>query len=205
MPHWLWLGVVQNALQYRRIVKSDMGEQENFDRFLNWLNPDRELAGKRYEMIRRRLIVIFTSKGKDQPEKMADNCIDIVIRKAQEIVPTYHGDPLNYFLGVARNVIKKMDPKFVPVEEVDVSEDTVGRQTETERRYGCLEQCLDQIGSASRELVLEYNRHKGKAKIDQHAALAKQLGITVNALRIRAHRIRETLESCVKRCVEATE
>ena len=33
--------------------------EESFDLFLSWLDPDRDLAGKRYESIRRRLIIML--------------------------------------------------------------------------------------------------------------------------------------------------
>jgi hypothetical protein len=37
-------------------------------------------------------------------------------------------------------------------------------------------------------------------KIENRRSLAQTLGITVNALSIRACRIRDKLESCVKKC-----
>jgi hypothetical protein len=51
-------------------------------------------------------------------------------------------------------------------------------------------------------LVLEYYRQERKAKIDHRKLLAAELGIAVNALRIRAHRIRRSLEQCVHTCLE---
>jgi hypothetical protein len=37
--------------------------QELFDPLLDWLDPDRERAGHKYETIRLKLIKIFTSRG----------------------------------------------------------------------------------------------------------------------------------------------
>ena len=37
--------------------------QELFDTLLDWLDPDRERAGQKYETIRLKLIKIFTSRG----------------------------------------------------------------------------------------------------------------------------------------------
>lgn len=183
--------------------QDEMSDQEEFDRFLRWLNPDRELAGKRYELIRRKLIVIFTANRKQQPEKMADDCIDIVIRKLPEIAATYQGEPEFYFLGVARMMSKKRNPDLVDIDGNDFP-DSAPDPPETEKQHACLEKCLDQIGADRRNLVLEFSRYKGQSKIDHHAALARELGITVNALRIRAHRIRKDLEACVTQCLEGT-
>ena len=76
--------------------------QEAFDRLLSWLDPDRDRARERYEMIRRKLIVFFASRGGDSPEEMADECINRVMKKLPEIEQQYTGSPGNYFLGVAK-------------------------------------------------------------------------------------------------------
>ena len=71
---------------------------------------------------------------------------------------------------------------------------------EVEQHYACLEKCLTQLTDPNRELVLEYYQQEKRAKIDHRAELAKRLGIAANALRIRAHRIRQVLEKCVLQC-----
>ena len=61
---------------------------------------------------------------------------------------------------------------------------------------------MQQLPPANRELVLKYYHEEKRAKIEHRQKLAEQLGIAVNALRIRAHRIRHTLEECVRNCVQ---
>ncbi len=90
-------------------------------------------------------------------------------------------------------VRKKRDP--VPPPAPDPPE-------ETERDYECLEQCMERLTSKSRELVLEYYQAEKRAKIDRRKELASRLGIAVNALRIRAHRIRSNLQECVFECTK---
>jgi hypothetical protein len=51
-----------------------------------------------------------------------------------------------------------------------------------------------------RELVVEYYRDAGRQKIERRREIAERLGITMNALGIRACRIRSTLEACVGSC-----
>jgi hypothetical protein len=53
--------------------------------------------------------------------------------------------------------------------------------------------------------VLEYYRGEKKAKIDHRKKLAEKYEIALNALRIRAHRIRAQLYECVKDCLERRE
>ena len=53
-----------------------MSDQEMFDRFLFWLDPNREEAAIKYEAIRRKLIKIFTCRGCIDAEDLADVTID---------------------------------------------------------------------------------------------------------------------------------
>jgi len=67
-----------------------------------------------------------------------------------------------------------------------------------------LEDCLQQLASADRELILEYYRGEQRAKIERRRGMAERLNLTANALSIRACRIRDKLEACVKtRTVDA--
>jgi DNA-directed RNA polymerase specialized sigma24 family protein len=170
--------------------------QEAFDRLLSWLDPDRERAGKRYEIIRRKLIQIFASRGAASPEEMADECFNVVIRKLPEIMGTYVGEPEFYFVGVARNVYLEWPRKQRVIEPPPVPPNP----PELERYLVCLDDCLAQLPDRSREIVLEYYQYDKRAKIDHRAALAGRLEIAPGALRLRAHRIRQVLEKCVLAC-----
>ena len=171
--------------------------QESFDRLLLWLDADRARAGQRYESIRGKLIGIFASRAAAFPEEMADDCINRVIQKVPELIGTYQGHPEFYFYSVAKIIFLEWSRKQRPIEIPVIGESS----PEVEQHYACLERCLDQLPGPSRELVLQYYQQEKRAKIDHRAGLANRLGIAANALRIRAHRIRQTLEKCVLQCV----
>jgi len=69
-----------------------------------------------------------------------------------------------------------------------------------ERRLDCLDRCLLTLKPDQRELVVDYYRDAQRQRIDRRRDLAAKLGITMNALGIRACRIRGTLETCVATC-----
>jgi DNA-directed RNA polymerase specialized sigma24 family protein len=73
---------------------------------------------------------------------------------------------------------------------------------DSELEYRCLDRCVEKLTAEHRELVLSYYQEQKHAKIEHRKALASKLGIAVNALRIRAHRIRLTLQECVKQCLQ---
>src|SRR5262245_56812797 len=79
--------------------------QEQFEQLLNWLDPNREKAGTKYEFIRKRLIKIFVCNGCDAAEDLADQTINRVARKLPEIRATYVGEPAPYFRGVAQKIL----------------------------------------------------------------------------------------------------
>jgi hypothetical protein len=76
----------------------------HFEHLLNWLNPDRELAGAKYESIRKRLIQLFLCRGSNAAEELADKTINRVARKLPELSQNYVGEPERYFFGVARGL-----------------------------------------------------------------------------------------------------
>jgi len=173
--------------------------QESFDSLLSWLDRNRDEAGKKYEIIRYRLIKIFTCRGCNEAEDLADETINRVALKVEAIEESYVGDPALYFYGVANNIHleylrKKPAPsiELTPTTEVD----------EMEREYDCLDRCMQHLSAKQRELVLEYYQGDKRIKINHRKELARKVGIALNALRIRAHRIRATLQQCVQSCLE---
>jgi len=181
--------------------------QNEFDAMLAWLDPDWERAGTKYENIRVRLIKILTCRGCPSPEELADETINRVASKVPEIAGTWEGDPSLYFYKVAQNIflewrrvtIRQVD---VPVEEAQ-SVPAVAAASDEVAEHDCLDQCLKELEEGERNLMLEYYRQQGQAKIDHRKKLATEMGIAVNALRIRAHRIRRSLRKCVLDCLEA--
>jgi RNA polymerase sigma factor (sigma-70 family) len=172
--------------------------QESFDALLAWLDPQRDQAGRKYEEIRLRLIKIFTCRGCCEPEDLADETINRVIKKLIEIESSYSGDPSRYFYGVANKVHLEYLRRRPAQPPPPGLEDTEG----VEREYECLERCIRKLTPDNRQLVLQYYQDEKRAKIDHRRQLADQLGIALNALRIRAHRIRASLQECVQTCLK---
>jgi DNA-directed RNA polymerase specialized sigma24 family protein len=74
--------------------------------------------------------------------------------------------------------------------------------TVKEQRLGCLERCLDKLKPDQRQLAIDYYRDVRREKIERRRTIAERLGISMNALGIRACRIRATLEVCVGACCQ---
>jgi len=184
------------------MVKEWVMDQDDFDRFLAWLHPDREEAGKKYEEICRRLMKICRARGfvETAAEEITDETINRVIRKVPEIADHYIGDPALYCYGVLRNVMKERDRRPRPPGSLTVP--APDSWDEKEPRYACLDRCMDEQSPEDRRLLLEYYGAEGREKIDQRRQMAEQLGMSDNALRIRLCRLRAALKACVNQCLE---
>jgi len=181
--------------------------QDAFDRLLDWLDADRNRAGIRYEEIRHRLIRVFIGRGCMAAEDLADETINRVAARIGDVTCDYEGDPASYFYGVCQNVHLEYLRKKDVLETRDfVASNSVTLRTnladDCEPEYQCLETCLAHLSNKNRDLVLRYYQEEKQAKIDQRKLQASELGIAVNALRIRAYRIRIQLERCVLECLE---
>ncbi|HKO98898.1 MAG TPA: hypothetical protein VJU86_17995 [Pyrinomonadaceae bacterium] len=169
---------------------------ESFEALLAWLHPQREEAGKKYEYIRLRLIKMFACRGCSEPEDLADESINRVIAKLGDIQSYFQGDPALYFYGVANKVhleyLRRRPTPTLPPPRDDA--ETI------EKEYECLEKCIQKLTPANRDLVIQYYQQEKRAKIEHRKQLAEHFGIALNALRIRAHRIRTTLQQCVRDC-----
>lgn len=184
-------------------IKDRSVSREAFDQMLAWLDSDRERAGQKYEEIRCGLIKIFVCQGCSDPEGLADETIDRVIHKVPEIAPNYAGNPALYFSGVARYILLEYKNRIaqlrllpsVPPKQIEEDEDI-------EREYECLDSCIERLTPSNRELILEYYREEKRAMIENRKRLAERMGVTPNALRVRADRIRNSLEKCVANCLK---
>lgn len=172
---------------------------ESFAGFLAVLG---ENAGERYEQLRRRLLVYFGAQRHPGAEEAADETLDRAARRLAEGVAVTTVE--SFVLGIARNVVREgwKKPKVV---ELDGRRLAAPERAEPQAALDCLERCLDRLAPASRSWVERFYTGEGGEKIRARAALAAELGIDANALRVRMHRVRGKLEACVRACLAGNE
>ena len=178
--------------------------EDNFDALLRWLDPDPEKAGRKYEEIRHALIKIFERRGAYDAEELAAETINRVLNKVPKIVKGYVGDPALYFYAVA----KRFGFEALRQQQARVDDDLEqfrapsmdDERNDREPEYECLDQCLAQLPPADRELILSYYQ-QGERNISHRKELARRHRKDPNALRVKVHRIRERLETCMNKCL----
>jgi DNA-directed RNA polymerase specialized sigma24 family protein len=183
------------VMRHRTVTQTD------FDALLKWLDTDRDRAASRYEEIRSALINVFRWRGSLEAEELADETINRVTAKISELAGSYSGNPVLYFYGVAKNVYREslraqpvpvFEPKARDSEEVEDISDV----------YSCLESCMNKLPPETRAMIISYYEGTGRQKILYRKHLAREMGIDLNALRIRMHRIRARLQECVHKCLD---
>jgi DNA-directed RNA polymerase specialized sigma24 family protein len=174
--------------------------RDGFEKFLLTLDPDRDRAGLRYEQLRAKLISYFDWRNCPFPEDHADEALNRVIRKistGEEI-----RDPSTYVFGIARMLLLEIarltEKERSALNLIQTPEPIDLDSEEMERRIEILKGCLGKLSEKSRELITQYYEGgEGAAKIGKRRELAIRLGLPLNALRIRACRLREKLEICM--------
>ena len=185
-------------------MKKDWDLTEDlFNLFLSWLDPDRDKAGKKYEAIRHELISKFNSRQCKVSEDLADQTFDRVIRRLPAMIDSYQGDPAAYIYASAKSVFFDHIAKpWSPLPE-DLPDKTAWRNDDRKERMAeCQDRCVGNLEPDDRKLVLQYYREEKQAKIDHRKRLAEALGIEIEAMRTRMHRLRNQLRKCVKDCLE---
>jgi RNA polymerase sigma factor (sigma-70 family) len=189
--------------------------QDAFDGLLAHFDEDRGRAAEEYELTRAALVRLFRYRGCNSPHELADETIDRVARKLAEGTIVPRQELVNYFYGVARNVLREylrdpetgsqstdeLAPAHHPAEDPEESRRFSSERVIFERRLLCLEGCLEQLPPETRTLIVTYYEGKEGAKIKNRQRLARELEVSLNSLRIRVHRLREQLETCVSTCM----
>jgi len=179
--------------------------QQSFDGLLALLGPDRDVAADRYLEIRRNLVRLFEWRGCSTPEEYADETINRCARKIGdgEVIR----DLATYCIGIARMLLLEMgrDParQTRPLDEAPEPH-VVPHEPEGDRDrcVECLRLCLGQLQPDHRTLILNYYQGEKGDKIKNRDRLTRTLGISPGTLRMRALRVRASLQLCAENCVQ---
>lgn len=179
---------------------------EAFERLLLSLDSDRERAGQKYEILRRKLSEFFEARGSYAPDEHADETLNRAARKISEGEQVENLN--NYCYGIARflwlEISRGRAKEAVLLDEdyaaSDEQEQEESRQ-EREQRLECFEKCLRKLPDETRLFIVEYYREENGLKIEGRKQIATRLKTTLNALRLRASRLRRELGACINSCL----
>ncbi len=172
--------------------------RELFENFLDWLSPDREIAGQEYELLRFRLCKFFSLRHCNFADELADQTINRVMLKVSE---EKIDNKTAYCYGVAKNIFRESLRKERT--HLDIDEVTIAAKDPEEPSFSneCFDKCLEKLSPESRDLLLKYFSETKQAKIQLHRRISESLAMTQTALRMRVARAKQKLTICVRECM----
>jgi DNA-directed RNA polymerase specialized sigma24 family protein len=182
-----------------------------FTRLLAWLDDGVPSNGERYLEMRRRLVSYFDRRNRPAADELADETLNRIGRTLEHTGAIATRPPARYCYVVAKFVLLediRRERRLVPLDENWHSDGPTAAARVApdeglkvqEQRLDCLDRCLQELKPEQRELIVEYYADVRRQKIDRRREMAARLGITMNALAIRAYRIRDGLMACVEGC-----
>jgi hypothetical protein len=192
-------GRARENLQKRREL-----DQQSLEALLRALDPDRDRAASLYAHLFERLRSLFEWNGFEPSDALADQTLDrLALRLSQEsqgVEPVR--EPARFAAGIARMIMQETRRNEQRMKEAaeEFQQGAFAYATgEKERISAILNDCLERISADRRLLIERYYSSDARNHIGVRAALAKELKISLNALRNRAGRIRADLENCIRR------
>lgn len=169
---------------------------EAFAKLMERFDPEPNRAGELYNQLHLKLTKFFEWKNCAIPEELADEALNRVANKLHQ------GEDIQninaYANRVARFILlevwRKPSAPEVPPENPEAPSPNP--------HMDCLEECLETLTGDDRGLILEFYEGEGRERINKRKEMTKSLGITVNALKLRAFHVRRRLEKCINVCVE---
>jgi DNA-directed RNA polymerase specialized sigma24 family protein len=179
--------------------------QSSFQRLVSWLDENKEPTGERYVVIRRRLAQYFDRKNCSSPFELADETLNRVAKRLEEEGEITDSTPSQFCFNTARYIflesLRKRENNE-PLHEDFVNTPKFQDEGEWEQlRTNCLDKCLQALQSEDRLVILGYYQGERRMRIENRKLIAAKLGVSMNALTIRACRIRIKLESCIRKCL----
>lgn len=185
---------------------------DSFARLLEWIDDGADSGGQKYLEMRRLLVNYFDRKNCLSPDELADETLNRVARRLEEEGKIETETPAKFCYITARFVflesLRDKGNKSVSIDEIKADKITSEDETEEkdlkEKMLACLEKCVGELNETNREMIVKYYYGAERIKIENRRSLADKLGISSNALTIRACRIRDKLEICVRKCAGKT-
>jgi DNA-directed RNA polymerase specialized sigma24 family protein len=177
-----------------------------FEALLLLLGPDRESAGRQYEHLRRGLVAFFARRRDGDPEEVADETLDRLVRCISDAQPIE--DVTRFAYGIARRVLLERHRRHCRRERLlrhyhRLSERAPSQ--EPEDGLECVRRCAARLPAGDRELILAYYQSGGRELQHDRKALADRFSLSPNALRLRVYRIRRILQAAVRDCLGGVE
>ncbi|MFL6255020.1 MAG: RNA polymerase sigma factor [Pyrinomonadaceae bacterium] len=168
--------------------------QTVLDKLFQLLEPDSRSIEEGFRQCRFKLVKFFAWRYCEDPDNLADETVSRLLKNVRDGQVISADNPYSYVYAIAVNVFKEyLRAKKKGAAQTDLSEarDVVIQQEADD----CKRQCFEQLPSEKRELLERYYQDD-----DSREDIAKEQGLSLNALRLKVHRIKQGLKRCREDC-----
>lgn len=170
----------------------------SFELLLKQLHDDPDEAARRYISVYGKLMRYLDWRGCRMPDWYADVTMTRIARRLEQ------GATITNFQGFMFGVAKKV--AIEALREQEKEQKTLSCLAQVETDHGCayeeslferLEAGLLRLPPGSRRLLIAYYAAGDNKNMELRRELAQREGISVNALRVRVHRLKSLLEAYI--------
>jgi DNA-directed RNA polymerase specialized sigma24 family protein len=172
------------------------------------LDADENRAAEKYETLRYKLVNLLTWRGctESDADELADKTLDRVAAKIVEgerveNVSAY-ACSIARFIWLEHSRKKREDAVGEDLPEVAIEPD-IDVLKDRDPRMECLRDCMAETipNPSDRKIIVGYyDTDTNEKNKDARKRLAESLDMTLNALKVRACRLRVRLERCINDC-----
>lgn len=171
-------------------------DQIVFDKLFRLLEPGAVSVEAGFQRCRFKLIKFFGWRRCDDPENLADETIARLLKNVRAGQEISADNPYSYVYAIASNVFKEFvrDKKKsgVTTEIEEIKDRTLPMPA-----MDCKRQCLEQLTAEKQELLARYYLDP-----DDRNEIAREYGLSLNALRLQIYRIKAGLRRCWEDCLK---
>jgi DNA-directed RNA polymerase specialized sigma24 family protein len=174
-------------------------DQTVFLNLFRLLEAEEQTIEARFQRCRFKLVKFFAWRRCEDPESLADETISRLLKKVSEGKEISAGNPYSYVYAIASNVFqeygraKEKGKTLVNLDELP--EISISRAIDD-----CQKQCFEQLSEAKRELLAHYYLDH-----NDRNSIAQEESLSLNALRLKVHRIKLELKRCCEDCRKRSE
>jgi hypothetical protein len=192
----------------QKIAMKIEDEFQEFEALLQSLGADRDEAGKKYLEARFRLINFFQRSNAPRAEDLADRTLD----RVAHIVRQRQVEDISTFIwGVAKNILREFWKLSTPIGIDPIRENLLPSPLlmeplyENKQKHDCLDRCINKLRDQDKRLFREYFIVAGEyeSRTEQtlyRRRLADNRSLTIEALHVKAHRLRQEVRRCCLEC-----
>lgn len=188
---------------------------DTFHNLFALLSDDPREALQLYQWIYRDLLIFFAGRNADDADDLASETIKRVLEslaRGKSVVFPRGGEKA-YFFGFAKLVLLEFYRKKPSLTSIDEMADQIPAddprapgivtRIHKQREIRCVRACFTQLPKAEQELLAAYYAESSEEALKaSRKQLARQLGITPNALKLRIARLRNKLVDCKANCLK---